>query len=119
MESSKGEQSHISVLKESALRYSRIVMVFLPGFALIMVGITVALYPLATRAVLSIFLISAGMGLVRLTSFVFHLFRQGRNFVKANEGKFTIQGLIVRGHQGNEEHQPHPTEIDGKKDWLH
>jgi hypothetical protein len=39
--------------------------------------------------------------------------------VQGSDGRFMIQGLVVRGNQGDHEHPTHHPDVDGKKDWLH
>lgn len=119
MKSAKDQQARLSAIKQSLLLHSRRTLIFLPGFSLIVLGGTIALYPSATRAALSVFLIALGMGIVRLTAVLFHLFRNAREFVQGSDGRFMIQGLVVRGNQGEHEHPTHHPDADGKKDWLH
>jgi hypothetical protein len=119
MKSAKDQKARLSAIKESSLLYARRALIFLPGLSLIVLGGTIAVYPLATRAALSVFLIALGMGIVRLTVVFLHLFRNAREFVQGSDGRFMIQGLVVRGNQGEHEPPTHHPDTDGKKDWLH
>jgi hypothetical protein len=119
MKSTNDQKARLSNIKESSLLYARRTLIFLPGFSLIVLGATIAVYPSATRAALSVFLIALGMGMVRLTAVFLHLFRNAREFVRGSDGRFMIQGLVVRGNQGEHEPPTHHPDTDGKKDWLH
>jgi hypothetical protein len=39
--------------------------------------------------------------------------------MQGSDGRFMIQGLVVRGNQGEHEPPTHHPDTDGKKDWLH